>query len=133
MPKPKPFVLPKQLAQVADLMYTIREERYALQAQVDLLAEKESMCREHIINNLPKSQANGIAGQIARAEIKKKTKPTVKDWKKFWAYVFKTKNSSLVQQRVNDKAVMERWEANEVVPGVDKFTALTISLTKLKD
>jgi hypothetical protein len=129
MPTPK-FKLPSSLAGAADKLYTLRAERLALQKEVDAMGEQESALREFIIQNLPKSQASGITGRIAHAEIEKKIIPQVNDWPAFYRHVLKTKDFSLMQRRLNDGAVKERWTANKAVPGVGKFTALVVSVTK---
>lgn len=126
----KTRALLKTPAAAADRWYEVREQRYALQKQVDALAAEESQLREFIINTLPKSQASGITGRVAHAEIKKKNIPQVKSWPLFYAHILKTKDFSFLQRRVSDKAVEERWAANKAVPGVQKFTAITVSLTK---
>lgn len=122
--------LPKTLAAAADKLYTLREQRYALNKQVAALESQEAELRDHIIANLPKSEASGITGKVAHAEIVKKVIAQVKDWPTFYKHILKTKDFSLMQKRVNDGAVQEQWAAKKVVPGTEKFTAVTLSITK---
>lgn len=127
----KKFVIPKQLAQCADLLYETREARLALQKDVDALEDQEKQLREHIINNLPKSQATGVAGKVARATIVMKIVPQVQDWDKFYAHIKKTGDFELMQKRIGTKAIEERWENKKKVPGVEPFNAVTVSLNKV--
>lgn len=122
--------IPKDLGACADLLWTTREKRYALQKQVTECEEHESALKEHLINTLPKSKAEGITGKLARATIGRKVVPTVKDWTKFYQYIAKNKAWELLQRRVGEKAVMERWEAGKTVPGVDRFDVITVHLNK---
>lgn len=122
--------LPPGLATAADKIYLLREQRYKLQKQVDAIEAKESELRDYIINNLPKSRAEGVTGRIAHVEIKRKNVPQAKDWGKIWKYIFKTKDDSLLQKRLNESAINERWEKNKVVPGVEAFMAISLSITK---
>ena len=135
MPKPaekkKAFVIPKALGACADLLYTTRQERLALQAQVKEIEERETALREHIINELPKSQAGGIAGKIARATITQKTIPRVTDWEAFEKFVLKSKTIGYLQRRVNDAMVQELWDARKKVPGVEPFTTTSVGLNKI--
>lgn len=63
-------VIPKSLAAAADLMYTIREQRLALQREIELLQKQETTLSEHLIDNLPKSDAQGVTGKLINATIK---------------------------------------------------------------
>lgn len=122
--------LTKQLAAAADRLYTTRLERLALQKQVDALAKQEGEAREFIINNLSKNDAKGITGKVAQAIIKMKKIARVADWEAFSAYVLKTKRLDLLQRRVSDEAIMELWEDNKKVPGVEPFDVVSVSCTK---
>jgi hypothetical protein len=119
------------LAGAADELYTIREQRLKLQKQVDALAAEETVLRDYLINNLPKTEATGVAGKLARATIVTKPVPQVKDWDRFYAYVKKTNSFELLQKRLGEGAIKERWEAGKDVPGVEKFNAVTVSLNKV--
>jgi hypothetical protein len=125
------FKIPKTLGACADLLYTTREERLALQKQIDELAERESMLKEHVINNLPKSNATGVSGKVANVRVETKTIPQVQDWEKFYQYISKNKAFDLLQRRVNDKAIQERWEAKKTVAGVGTFDVVKVSCTKV--
>lgn len=123
--------MPKTIGACADLLYTVRQERLELQKRVEALASKESELREHIIQTLPKSEASGVAGKLARVSVVKKDVPQVKDWDQLWNHVKKTGQFELLQRRVNDSAVKERWDEGKSVPGVEVFKAVTVSLSKL--
>jgi hypothetical protein len=129
MPQPK---LPKSLAQCADLLYKTREERYKAQRVVDKLAATEHALNEHFIANLPKSQATGIAGKLARVQVGTKPIPRVEDWPAFYLYIKKNNAFDLLQRRVNDGAIKERWEDKKQVPGVSRFNVVKVSCTALK-
>lgn len=125
------FKFPKALGACADLVYSLRQERLAAQKVVDALEEKEKALREHIINTLPKSEATGAAGKLARVTVVTKDVPQVKDWEKFYAYVKRHNAWDLMQRRLATAAVTERWEAGKEVPGVEAFQAVTLSINKL--
>lgn len=114
----------------ADLLYTAREERLKAQKVVDELAKREAAIREHIINNLPKSDT-GASGKLARVSVVTKQVPQVKDWDEFYKHVKKTGQFDLMQRRVSDTAVKERWENGKVVPGVEAFGVVSVSINKL--
>jgi hypothetical protein len=131
--KAKAFKPPASLAACADLLYKTREQRYVLQRQATALEEQEGILREHLINNLPKSQASGISGKIANAKIETKQIVQVPDWLKLEKYIVRNANKgsfALLQRRVNASAVEELWAAGKKVPGCEPFKVKVVSVTK---
>lgn len=129
--EPAEFKIPETLGACADLLYTTRQARLALAKQVETLEKREAMLKEHIIQTLPKSDSTGVAGRLARVSVVNKVVPRVEDWDKFYAFVKKTGDFSLLQRRLGDAAIQERWDNNKAVPGVTQFQAVTVSLGKL--
>lgn len=129
--KPKVFIVPKTLGACADALYTTRNERLKVQKLVDDLASQETALKEHIINTLPKSDSTGVAGKLARVSVSTKTIPRVSDWAKFYAHVAKTKAFEMLQKRLGEAAIQERWDAGKPVPGVEPFTVVGVSVNKI--
>ena len=129
--KKKEVPLPKQPAACADLLYTTREERLALQKKVDELKALESRIKEFFIDTLPKSQATGVAGKLARVTVVQKSSPMVEDWEAFYTYVKKNNAFDLMQRRLSDTAVKERWEDGKTIPGVGVNHYVDISMNKV--
>jgi hypothetical protein len=123
--------LPRSLPAAADRLFTVKKERLAQQKVVDRLREEQTAIEDFIINTLPKSEASGVAGRVARAQLGKKTVPTVEDWDKFYAFVKKNGAFELLQRRLNEGAASERAEAGRPVPGIGSFTRVTVSCTKI--
>jgi hypothetical protein len=114
------------------LYFETRNARLAAQKVADEIEEDEKLLREYIIQNLPKSQATGVAGKLARVSVVSKDVHAVEDWDKLFEYVRKNKAYDLLQRRIASTAVTARWENNKEVPGVGHFTAVTVSLSKVK-
>ena len=130
--KPKDeFKLPKTLAACADLLYQTKAARLLLAKQVDDLAKRETLLKDHLIDNLPKGDASGIAGKVARVSVETKVIPKVEDWDKLHTFIKKTGAWELLGRTISATAVKERWEAKKVVPGVGTFNAFTVSCTKV--
>lgn len=134
--KPAEFKPPKTLAACADQLYNTQQQRYALQKQVEELSKQETILREHLINNLPKSDATGVAGKVARATVKSRDVYVVKDWDKLYGYI--TLNAkknpgvwSLLQRRLGEGAAAEIISAGKKLPGVEAGTVPVISLNKV--
>lgn len=125
------YKFPKALGACADKLFQLRELRLAEQKKVDAIEAEEKALKEHLINALPKAEANGVAGKLARVTIVTKLIPQVKDWDVFYKYVKKTGEFELLQKRLGDGAIKERWEAGKQVPGVESFNAVTVSINKV--
>lgn len=129
---PTPIKLPKTLAACADLYGTLREARLALDKQVTEAKEREEFVKNYLIDNIPKSEATGVSGKLWSTSVVRKKIAQVKDWDAFYKHILKTKDFSLLNRAANRKAIEERWEAKKVVPGVEAFDTVTISLHKIK-
>lgn len=128
--KPK-FKFPKALGACADRLFTVREERLKIQKSVELLQAEETAIKEHLINTLPKSDASGVAGKLARVTVVTRQVPQVKDWDLFYKHVKKSGDFDLLQRRLTDSAIKERWEAGKEIPGVEHFNAVSVSINKV--
>lgn len=131
MAKAKGPTFPKTLGECADALYTARQNRLALQRQIDEMGAYETALREHIINTLPKSKQEGAQGSLARVTVVRKEVPQVKDWTAFQAFIKKTGAWELMQRRPSEAALKERLDAGVKVPGVDVFHAVTLSVNKV--
>lgn len=128
--KPK-YKFPKEMGKCADMLYEMRNKRLELGKVITEQEDEEKALKEHIILNLPKSEASGVAGKLARVTVITKDVPQVKDWDLFYKYITKNKAFDLLNRAVNKKAVEERWEANKKVGGVEAFQAVSVSINKL--
>jgi len=125
------YKFPKALGACADKLFELRNKRLAEQKKVDEIAAEETALKNHIIENLPKSEASGVAGKLDRVTVVTKQVPQVKDWDAFYKYVKKTGSFDLMQKRLTDAAIKERWEAGKEVPGVEHFNAVSVSINKV--
>lgn len=130
----KKLKIPKSLAACADLYYSTRNERLAIEKSAEGLKAQEAELKDHLINNLPKSDATGVSGKLCRVSVATKTIPQVADWDLFYAHIAKNKSKggfALLNRAVNAAAVKEIWEAGKEVPGVGHFNATVLSVNKV--
>ena len=130
---PKIKAIPQiDLAAAADELYNLRQERLKVEEQVTEMKKREEDLRAMFIEKLS-GGLTGIAGKDCRVTMKEKVIYQAKDWKKIHAYIRKQagKADDLLQRRLNDKAVAERVAAGAKIPGVEKFTAKRLSVTKV--
>lgn len=125
------YKFPKTMGACADRVYLLREQRLASQKEVDKIEEEEKALKEHIINNLPKSEASGVSGKVGHVEVVKKSVPQVKDWEAFYKHVKKTGEFDLMSRSISKTAIQERLDNKKKVPGVELFTTVSLSITKV--
>lgn len=123
--------LPKSMGRCADLYSEVRALRLAMDKEVDAVKARETEIREHIINNLSKSDDTGAAGLKYRAQIVMKDVPRAADWTLLWAYIAKTNRFDLLQKRLGEKACTDMIEAGETPPGVELMHIPDVSITKI--
>ena len=128
----KQYKWPKTLGAMVDRLYDLDEERGKLARRVEELKTEYAALEGHIFETLPKSALEGALGKRAMASIKRTPVPTADDWDAIRRYVVKNNAWDLIQKRLSTEAVRERWNADVAVPGVGKFTRITLSLTKRK-
>lgn len=124
-------MLINDLAKMADAYYETRQRRLAMQKDVDKLQEQETALRKSLIDYLSESEAEGVAGATCRVQLTKKEVPSVTDWDAFFSYVAARRQFDLLQRRVSDTAVKQRWEDGKKIPGVEKFQVTDLSVRKL--
>lgn len=123
--------LPKSIGLCADLYSDVRALRLMMEKEVEVVQARETEIKNHIIDNLSKSDDTGAAGKRFRAQIVMKEVPQIADWAVFTGYVLEHDRFDLVQKRLGENAVKDMWEAGEDIPGVAKFNTPTVSITKI--
>lgn len=126
-----------KLGDVVDGYKALNELRLAMQKEVDAVEAAEKQYRQHIVDNLAKSNEAGVFGLRYKATIKTKrafqvdTQAPDGGWDRVWGYIAETGNFGILQKRLNDRAMAEMYEAGELPPGVNSLLVPEISVTKI--
>lgn len=93
------------------------------------LKKEEDDLKKKLVEIAIESKAKSLGGSHGTVNYHRKNKPTVTDWDALYAYIKAHDAWELLQKRIGEKAVEERWEDEIVVPGVGTFPVdeLTIS------
>ena len=121
---------PKTIGACIDALYQQRAERLGAQQQVDLMKKAEDELEQHILGQFDKVDLNGAKGRLATAGIKRTTTYNISDWPTYVAYVSKKKAWDMLQKRCAVQAVASRFDNGEVVPGIETFVKVSLSLNK---
>lgn len=128
----KGFPLPDSIGRCADEYAEVRAVRLAMDKEVERVKTRESEIREHIINNLSKSDDTGAAGLRYRAQIVLKKTFKATDWGVLHSWIRKNDRFDLLQKRLNDTAAKDFAEAEgRPVPGTEAVSVPDVSITKL--
>jgi len=122
---------PKTPGACVDLFYDLRSRRIALEKQAGEMKEEQNRLEEHIFQVFKKTDLEGCKGKTAVAAITRTTIPAVKDWDAFYAFMLKTKQLDLLERRPSRTACRERFDAGDVIPGVEPFEKIGLSVTKV--
>lgn len=122
---------PKSMSACADLLYDLRQERLAADKVASALKSDETALIDHIIETLPKD-SGGAVGKHHKVEVYNDEKMVVKDWDALYKYIKRTGRFELLQKRLGEGALKELIDDKKVVPGVEPFTVVKVSLTAAK-
>lgn len=126
-----------KLGEVVDSYKQLNMIRLAMQKEVDNVEAVEKKFREHLVNKLEKSDEKGVFGLKYKAQHKTKRIPKIKGegdqtgWPALWGWITLTGRFDVLQKRLNDKAVMEMYDAGELPPGIETMLVSEISVTKV--
>lgn len=121
----------KTQGQRVDFLYEAEKHRLEVQRDVEEMKKFIAILEKWFIQELPDTDTTGVAGEVARVQVKQKERPSVKDWDAFYTHIKKKGEFELLNRAVNVKSVKERWEAGKEVPGVEKYHYKDVSITKV--
>lgn len=121
----------KELSEKVNQYIDLRAKRLKMEGEAEIVHEQERKVRAEILEALKTSGAGGIAGKTHRAEVVRKTTPQVADWSMLYEYIKENNAFELIQRRLSNPAVKERWDDKVEIPGVVPVEVDDLSVTKL--
>ena len=121
---------PEELSMKVDSFKAISDRRLAMQKDVDALYEHEKTLREELVLLLRQERITAIGGKTATASLVEKELPICEDWGAFWAYARDHDAPELLHRRISEKAVKERQDHGEIVPGIGTLVQYNLSVRK---
>lgn len=110
-----------------EIYRAVREERLEADRSTARLAAFEKLLSESIIAEVQVDKGFVVGGYSF--VVVSKPVPTIKDWDKVLAWIGEHGRFDFLQKRLSDKAVTdtEDWH---MIPGIERFNALKLSVTK---
>jgi hypothetical protein len=121
----------KTVGALIDEMSSIRERRRAIAAEDSELEKTYKALDEELIAAMDAQGTSKSTGKKASASISEIVVANKLDWMAFMAWMARTKNFQLVQQRVSDPAYRELRTQGKKIPGLEDFTKRSINLRNL--
>lgn len=119
-----------ELSAKVDLYILTRDRRRSLQREVDDIQAEETELKNTIVSELTKANSRSVGGSSFICSIEQVDKPVAGDWSKTYEWIKENDSFDLLQKRLNEAAVLARWEEGIVIPGISKFPVQKLSVTK---
>lgn len=116
-----------------DRMYTLREEKRVLEAQVKGINSEIDQIQQQLLTRLNQVGTNYARGSLASASITETLVPQIDDWGKVSEWILENDALYLVHRRISSGPWKELRDAGTDVPGIEPFTKVAISLRRLGD
>lgn len=124
--------LPKKPGELIDLYYTTREARLRLEKDVESQKTKEKALQDLIVEKLKSESLTAAKGKVAGFSYEDTFAPKLEDFDSLMGWIVKKKDRwSLLHKRIAVTALVERWDAGEKIPGVERIPVVKVHLNKL--
>lgn len=115
-----------------DQLFKLKQKIKVEEEKVKKLKASYKEKEDELMNSVDKESLNGAAGKLAKVSIKKSVVANITDWPTFCKYMSRNKAWDMVQKRISSPAYRARLEDKKKVPGLEPFTKVSLSMTKIK-
>ena len=123
---------PKEVSALADKWWLQQAKRLAAKHKMEELEKIEVALKTGLLAALEKEGISSIGGKKVHVTLKRRVKPAVGNWQELYDYIQKTGEFDLLQKRLTESAVSDRWEDEVEIPGVYPLEVAEISYSKVK-
>lgn len=116
-------------AALVDAYILKRTERLLADKVAENLKKEETALQKQLIDICIKAGTKALGGTKGIANYERKHKPNVTNWDQLYQYIKEHDAFELLQKRLGEAAVAERWEDNIVIPGVSTWPVDVITIS----
>ena len=127
----KPVTNAQAMGELADEWWTLRASRLAIEKEVARIREQESRAKSALLQSLTENKVTSVGGQKVRVTLVVKDKPCVNDWEEVYSYIRETGSFDILQRRIGERAVKDRWDDGVKIPGIESYPIDEISYSKM--
>lgn len=120
----------RTLGQISDEILAIQVSVKKLDAEIDVFKKKKDVLVDELLKASDAQQLDKGGGKASKFTVHLHTVPSVDNWDLFYEFIGKKKWFHLLQRRPGEKACQELWEKNMVIPGVEKFTSMKVTVSE---
>ena len=122
----------KELAAMVDSYEEAREARLEKDREAKQLLSVENAAKAKIIEELRRQEVDVVGGKHLTVTLVKKQKPQAAEWAALYEFIWEHKAFDLLHRRLTEKAVKDRWEEGEVIPGVIEVDVYDLSRSTVR-
>lgn len=122
----------RTLGKISDEIFGIKLKEKKLKLELKELEEARGDLEAELRKAAETQGLMNGGGLKSEFNIEEKTVPAVADWDKFYEFIAEENYFHLIQRRPAEKACQELWELGRIIPGVDKFTFVKVSVKETK-
>ena len=120
------------IGSLIDRLYEIKQEKSALNKQVDALDEEYDKLELRVLAMMDEIGLESAKASTALATKSETKVPTAVDWDAVSTYIMENDALYLLQRRLSVTAIKELMDTGEVLPGIELMPITKLSLTKRK-
>ena len=131
------FIMPGPKAtpgEIADARVTLAEKLKEANAKVKELEGYRTALDEIVRETAKKMGGSVFGGKLGSVVVEHEDKLVVdtagNGWEKLYKHILKTGAFDLLQRRLGEKAVQDRLDAGEKIPGITTFPVETVKVRK---
>ena len=121
-----------EMSALADHYAATRAKRLALSKEVDKIEDVEKQLKSQLMEAMKEAKASSVGGELALVTHRVKPKAVAKDWSLIHKYIRDNNAFDIMEARLATKAILERAEQQDHVPGMEWFEVDTLSVAKAK-
>lgn len=123
---------PKTVGSAVDALHRLKLKKDGAEVVVNKIKDDYNKLQDHIFSLLNKQDSTGAKGNLAQVTVIHQVVPTLDEYPDLIKYIKKTGSFDLLQKRLSSTAIKLRWEDGKEVPGVGRFTKVSLRLIKIK-
>jgi len=122
-----------KLDEEIDKMFMLREQKKGLETQVKEVNEEIKQCEQNLLARLDEVGTTTARGTLASVVKTESLVPRIIDWGLVSDYIMENDAVYLCHRRISSGPWRELRDAGTDIPGIEPYTKIAISLTKLRD
>ena len=123
----------ERLDDIIDEMIIVRDKKRVLEEKIKDLNKSLTTLQDRYIQRCKEVGTEYARGSLGSATIVETVVPKIDDWDQVEAWIKEQDAMYLLHRRISSVAWKELQDMGEIVPGIEPFTKLTVSLRKAND